>query len=88
MNELALFLAYATKVYHLGRLLRGVRDQRSDPLIPTRALLLRLVLGVVLRVSSYLALSNQTQRRRWQHPIHWRHGISHDAYEKEIPLDF
>ena len=80
MNELALFLAYATKVYHLGRLLRGVRDQRSDPLIPARALLLSLVMGVVLRVSSYLALSHQTQRRRWQHLIHWRHGISHDAF--------
>ena len=80
MNELALFLAYATKVYHLGRLLRGVRDQRSDPLIPARALLLSLVMGVVLRVSSYLALSHQTQRRRWQHLIHWRHGIHRNVF--------
>jgi hypothetical protein len=80
MNELALFLAYATKVFHLGRLLRGVRDQRSDPVIPTRALLLSLVMGVVLRVSSYLALSQQTKRRRWQHLIHWQQRISHDAF--------
>lgn len=80
MNELALFLTYATKVFHLGQLLRGVRDQRSAPLIPTRALLLSLVMGVVLRVSSYLDLSHQTKRRRWQHLIHWHQRISHDAF--------
>jgi hypothetical protein len=80
VNELAQFLAYAVKVFRLNWLLRGVRDQRSDPRIPTRALLLSLVMGVIFRVGSYLNLSAQTKRRRWQHLIHWAQQISHDAF--------
>ena len=80
MNELAQFLGYAIKVFRLGRLLRDVRNRRCDPPIPTRALLLSLVMGVVIRVGSYLDLSEQTKRRRWQHLIHWAQRISHDAF--------
>jgi len=78
---LALFLAYTTKVFGLGRLLRGVRNSRPYPEIPTRALLVSLLMGVVLRVGSYLDLAEQTKRRRWQHLIHWPKRISHDAFE-------
>jgi hypothetical protein len=78
---LALFLAYTTKVFGLGRLLRGVRNSRPYPEIPTRALLVSLLMGVVLRVGSYLDLAEQTKRRRWQHLIHWAKRISHDAFE-------
>ena len=81
MNELAQFLQYATKVFALGRLLRGVRDHRPYPQIPTRPLLVSLLLGVVLRLGSYLDLAQQTKRRRWQHLIHWTQAISHDAFE-------
>lgn len=81
MNQLAQFLHYATKVFALGRLLRGVRDHRSYPQIPTRPVLVSLLLGVVLRLGSYLDLAEQTKRRRWQHLIHWAKRISHDSFE-------
>lgn len=80
MNELALFLAYVRKVFALNCLVRGVRDARPQPVIPTRPLLLSLLLGVVLRVGSYHDLAKQTKRRRWQHLIHWAHRISDDAF--------
>jgi hypothetical protein len=81
MNELAQFLGYATKVFGFGRLVRSVRCRRPYPLIPTRCLFLSLVLGVVVRVGSYLDLSKQTKRRRWQHLIHWDKRISDDTFD-------
>jgi hypothetical protein len=81
VNQLAQFLAYITKVFGLGRRLGEVRDRRPYPEIPTRALMVSLLLGVVLRVSSYLDLSKQTKRRRWRHLIHWPKAISHDSFE-------
>jgi len=81
LNELVQFLAYATKVFHLGALLRGVRDQRPYPEIPTRPVLLSLLLGVVMRVGSYHDLAKQTKRRRWRHLVHWPRRISHDTFE-------
>ena len=80
MNELAQFLGYVTKVFALGRIVRGVRSHRPYPEIPTRPLLLSLLLGVVIRAGSYLDISKQTKRRRWQHLIHWRQRISDDAF--------
>jgi len=79
MNELAQFLGYVTKVFTFGRLVRSVRCQRPYPKIPTRCLFLSLLLGIVLRTGSYLNLSKQTKRRRWQHLIHWPKRISDDA---------
>jgi hypothetical protein len=60
---------------------RGARDARPYPEIPTRPIFLSLLLGVVLRVGSYLDLAQQTKRRRWQHLIHWAKPISHDTFE-------
>jgi hypothetical protein len=80
LNELAQFLAYATKVFHLGALLRSVCDQRPYPEIPTRPILLSLLLGVVLPVDSYHDLAKQTKRRRWQHLVHWHRRISHHTF--------
>lgn len=80
MNELAQFLTYVTKVFALNRLVRSVRDARPQPQIPTRPLLLSLLLGVVLRVGSYHDLAKQTKRRRWQHLIHWPHRLSDDTF--------
>ena len=79
MNELAQFLGYVTKVFALGRIVRSVRCCRPYPEIPTRPLLLTLLLGVVIRAGSYLDISKQTKRRRWQHLIHWNQRISDDA---------
>ena len=58
---------------------RRVRSHRPYPEIPTQPLFLSLLLGVVLRVGSYLDLSKQTKRRRWRHLIHWHQRISDDA---------
>jgi hypothetical protein len=80
MNELARFLDYVTKVFALGRIVRGVRCHRPYPQIPTRPLFLSLLLGVILRAGSYLDISQQTKRRRWQHLIHWSGRISDDAF--------
>jgi hypothetical protein len=80
MNVLAQFLGYAIKVFGLNRLVHRARCRRPNPKIPTRALLLSGVLGVALRFGSYLALSQQTKRRRWQHLIHWSQRISDDAF--------
>jgi hypothetical protein len=80
MNPLAQFLAYSDKVFALSQQLRGVRDHRPYPEIPTRVVVLTLLLGVVLRVGSYLDLSAQTRRRRWQRLVHWPKAISHDAF--------
>jgi DDE family transposase len=80
MNELAQFLTYLIKVFALNRVVRTVRDSRPYPKIPTRPLLLSLLLGVVLRAGSYRDIAKQTKRRRWQHLIHWSARISEDAF--------
>ena len=80
MNELAQFLGYITKVLGFARVVRSVRSKRPYPTIPTRCLFLSLVLGVVIRAGSYLDISKQTKRRRWQHLIHWNKRISDDAF--------
>ncbi len=80
MNELAQFLGYVTKVFAMGRVVRGVRSDRPYAKIPTRPLLLSMLMGVAIRVGSYLDLSKQTKRRRWQHLIHWQERISDDAF--------
>jgi hypothetical protein len=80
MNELAQFLSYVTKVFALGRIVRGVRSDRPYPKIPTRPLLLSLLMGVVIHAGSYLDISKQTKRRRWRHLIHWGQRISDDAF--------
>jgi hypothetical protein len=81
VNRLAQFLHYAQKVFRLKTLLRGVRSERPFARIPTTAVLINLVLGVVLRVSSYLDLSQQTQRRRWRHLCGLNGPLSDDTFE-------
>jgi hypothetical protein len=80
MNELAQFLTYITKVFGLAEHLRQVRDKRPYPQIPTRPVLLSLLLGVFIRAGSYLDISKQTKRRRWQHLIRWPTRIGDDVF--------
>lgn len=81
MNRLAQFLHYAQKVFALKTVLRAVRSARPFAQIPTTPVLLTLVLGVVLRISSYLDLAQQTKRRRWRHLCGLQAAISHDTFE-------
>jgi len=82
VNRLAQFLHYAQKVFDLKTLLRGVRDRRPQARIKTLPVLLCLVLGVVMRVPSYLDLAGQTQRRRrWRHLCGLKAPLSHDTLE-------
>jgi hypothetical protein len=81
VNRLAQFLGYAGKVFALKGLLRRVRDGRSAPLIPVLPLVVCLVLGVVLRIGSYLDLAEQTKsRRRWRHLCGLKGPVSHDVF--------
>src|SRR5512136_2156995 len=80
MNELAQFLTYLIKVFALNHVVQTVRDSRPYPQIPTRPLLLSLLLGVFIRAGSYNDIAKQTKRRRWQHLIHWSARISEDVF--------
>jgi hypothetical protein len=81
VNRLAQFLLYVQKVFALKTVLRGVRDQRPFAQIPTHPVLLSLLFGVVLRISSYFDLAAQTKRRRWRRLCHLKDPISHDTFE-------
>jgi Transposase DDE domain len=81
MNLLAQFLHYTQKVFELRTRLRGVRSERPFARIATQPVLISLLLGVVVRVGSYLHLSQQTQRRRWQHLSGLNNPISDDTFE-------
>lgn len=80
MNRLAQFFHYAQKVFGLKTRLRGVRDSRPLAQIPTGPVLLSLLLGVALRLSSYLDLARQTNRRRWRRLCGLKAPISDDTF--------
>jgi hypothetical protein len=80
MNRLRQFWHYVTKVFDLPTRLRGVRDQRSQPVIPTRVVSASLLLGAVLRTPSFLQLQAESARRGWQRLIGWPQSISDDAF--------
>jgi hypothetical protein len=81
VNRLAQFLQYAQKVFELKRLLGSVRDGRRSPAIPMLSVSLCLILGVLTRISSYLDLAQQTQRRRWRRLCGLKTPISDDTFE-------
>jgi hypothetical protein len=93
VNRLAQFLQYASKVFELRKLLRSVREGRSQPQVPLLPLIVCLVLGAVMRIGSYLDLAEQTKsRRRWRHlsglkaPVH--HEIFGYVTERMVPEDW
>lgn len=93
MNRLAQFLGYSGKVFALKGLLRRVRDGRSEPRIPVLPLVLCLVLGVVMRIGSYLDLAEQTKsRRRWRHLCGLKGPLDHEVFgyvtERMSPEDW
>lgn len=80
MNRLRQFWHYVEKVFDLPRRLRGIRDERSQPQIPTPVLNASLLLGAVLRVPSLLQLQFETGRRGWGKLLGWSGPISDDAF--------
>lgn len=81
MNRLAQFLQYSSKVFGLKGLLRNVREGRVEPKVPLLPLSLCLVLGVVIRIGSYLDLAQQTKdRRRWRHLCGLKAPVQHEIF--------
>ena len=80
MNRLAQALHYFQKVFGLKTRLRAVQDQRPQAKIQTLSVLLCLFLGVFTRVSSYLDLAQQTQRRRWRRLCHLKAAVGDDLF--------
>ena len=68
------------KVFGLKTRLRAVRDQRPLAQIDTLAALLCLLLGVFTRVSGYLDLAQQTQRRRWRRLCRLKNPVGDDLF--------
>ena len=69
MNRIRQFWHYARKVFDLPRRLRSVRDQRSDPKVPTWAVTASLFLGAFLRRPSFLQIEADSRRPGWQRLI-------------------
>ena len=93
MNRLAQFLQYTRNVFGLNRLLRRVRDGRPEPVVPLLPLIVCLMLGVVLRLGSYLDLAQQTKsRRRWRHLCRLKAPVQHEIFgyvtERMSPEDW
>jgi hypothetical protein len=93
VNRLAQFLQYTRNVFGLNRLLRRVRDGHPEPVVPLLPLVVCLVLGVVLRVGSYLDLAQQTKsRRRWRHLCRLKAPVQHEIFgyvtERMSPEDW
>jgi hypothetical protein len=81
VNRLAQFLQYTGKVFGLKARLRTVRDGRSEPQVPLLPLIICLMLGVVMRIGSYLDLAEQTQsRRRWRHLCGLKAPVQHEIF--------
>jgi hypothetical protein len=81
VNRLAQFLQYTRKVFDLKRRLCTVRDGRSEPQVPLLPLAVCLVLGVVVRIGSYLDLAQQTKsRRRWRHLCGLKAPVQHEIF--------
>jgi hypothetical protein len=80
MNRLAQALHYLQKVFDLKTRLRAVQDQRPQAQIQTLPVLLCLFLGVFTRISSYLDLAQQTQRRRWRRLCHLQGPVGDDLF--------
>jgi hypothetical protein len=62
----------------LSARLRGVRDGRADPLVPTFAVSATLFLGALLRKPSFLQLQFESARRGWQRLIAYAAPITDD----------
>lgn len=66
MNLLAQLWRYLTKVYQLPDRLRAVRDTRVYPAIPTPSVSAVLLLGAILRVSSFRQIAADSARAGWR----------------------
>ena len=69
-----------SKINAEPQMLRRLREGRCDPLIALGSVVRCLILGVAVRIGSYLDLARQTQtRRRWRHLCHLKAAIGDDV---------
>ncbi len=80
MNRLGQFWHYVDKVFDLPRRLRGVRDERPYPVIPTAAVTASLFLGALLRLPSFLQLALDTRRRGWRRLVGLQEPVSPEVF--------
>ena len=74
------FVHYAQKRFQLPLLASGLTDRRSQPEIPTRSIVLSLVLGEVVQIPSLLQLQEETKLPQWQRWVGYQGSISHDTF--------
>lgn len=79
MNLIAQFWRYLTKVYDLPRRLRGPRDTRVYPDIPTAPVSGALLLGAVLRLPSFLQIAKDSARAGWRRLLKLDHPLTDDT---------
>ena len=75
MNLVAQLWRYLTKVYDLPRRLRGVRDTRVYPDIPTPSVSAGLFLGAILRLPSFRQMAIDSARAGWRRLLKLRRRI-------------
>lgn len=85
MNRIRQFWHYARKVFDLPRHLRSIRDQRTDPDVPTFVVSAILFLGAFLRRPSFLQIQADSKRRGWQRLLDYAQAIADErlAYVSE-----
>ena len=74
------FVQYAQKRFQLPLLAAGLTDVRPQPQIPTRPIVLSLVLGEVVHLPSFLQLQEETKLPQWQRWVGYQGAISHDTF--------
>jgi hypothetical protein len=80
VNRLGQFWHYVDKVFDLPRRLRGVRDERAYPVIPTAAVTASLFLGALLRLPSFLQMALDTRRRGWRRLVGLKQPVSPEVF--------
>lgn len=79
--DLARFVRYTDKMFHLKILAGGFGDCRPHPKIPGRAVALTLLLGEVVQIPSMLQLQQETDLAQWQRWVGYGRRISDDAMQ-------
>ena len=78
-DDLDRFVAYADKQFDLRLLAGSFATNRTEPVVPDRAVGLSLLLGEVAHIPSLNQLQEETKLPQWQRWVGYRAPISHDT---------